>query len=146
MDINFFRNLSEIIKSTPRETLHDYFEWRTLVTWTPRLHKNFTAPLRRFKNVLAGKDPEAGSERWRLCVGDTDANLGHTLSSFFLQRAFTPKDKQIGDQVIQDIKKVFGANLENLDWMSSETKKTALQKGIYPAMLVRNANVIKSRI
>src|ERR1700761_831507 len=54
-DIDYYKNLSSIIQTTPRETLHDYFQWRLVTTWSSRLHRNYSAPVRRFNNRLAGK-------------------------------------------------------------------------------------------
>jgi endothelin-converting enzyme len=111
--------------------LHDYFEWRLIATWDGRLHRNYTAPLRRFSNVLSGKEPDVVPDRWRTCIGEVDANLGHLLSATFIQRAFTKKDKELGDQIIHDIKDVFRENLKSLDWMSDQSKEVAAKKGNY---------------
>jgi endothelin-converting enzyme len=128
-DINYFKNLSSIIKSTPRLTLHDYFEWRLLETWTGRLNRNYSAPLRRFNNLLSGREPDALPDRWRTCVSEVDGALGHLLSGAFIERAFTKKDKQLGDQIISDIKNVFGESLKKLDWMTESSKQVATKKG-----------------
>jgi endothelin-converting enzyme len=128
-DIDYFKNLSQLIQSTSRETLHDYFEWRTIATNSGRLHKNFTAPMRQFSNVLLGKEEKAVGERWRTCVGEVDAVLGHLLGNAFIQRKFTLNDKRLGDQIINDIKQVFSENLKGLDWMSEDAKKVAAMKG-----------------
>jgi endothelin-converting enzyme len=149
-DSNFFGNLSDIIKSTPRETLHDYFEWRLFSTWISRLYKDYTIPFRRFRNVLAGKEPDVRPERYRQCVQETDDLMGHLLGGVYIQRKFTPNDKQIGDQVIHDIRKIYQENMKNLDWMGDEAKKIAATKGkhwlqsvIY--MLIRSivANIVQ---
>jgi endothelin-converting enzyme len=130
-DINYYKNLSSIIQSTPRETLHDYFEWRLISTWVDRLHKNYSAPLRRFNNIMVGREPDVLADRWRICVSEVDHSLGHLLSNSFIGRAFTKKDKQLGDQIITDIKNMFADNLKTLDWMSAASKEIAAKKGIH---------------
>jgi predicted metalloendopeptidase len=140
-DIDFYRNLTDIIKSTPRETLHDYFQWRLYSTWTSRMSRSFTTPLRRFQNVMAGKDLGAIQARYRGCIRDIDESLGHLLGAVYIQRSFTPKDKQIGDQIIQDIRKVFSDNMKNLDWMGSEAKEIAAQKGAYISNSKNSSNM-----
>ena len=128
-DIGFFGNLSKIITTTPRETLHDYFEWRLISTFHERIHRNYSLPLRRFTNIMLGRDPNATGERWRTCFKDMDDHLGHLLGAAFIQRAFTAKDKALGDQLINDIKGVFAENLKGLPWMSEDAKKVAAIKG-----------------
>jgi endothelin-converting enzyme len=135
-DINFYKNLSSILKSTSRETLHDYFEWRLLATWVDRLHNNYTAPLRRFNNIMVGRDPDVLADRWRVCLSEVDGKLGHLLGSSFIHRAFSKKDKQLGDQIITDIKNMFADNLKTLDWMTAATKEIAAKKGVYSQMLL----------
>ncbi|KAF2667112.1 endothelin-converting enzyme [Microthyrium microscopicum] len=127
-DIGYFGNLSEIIKTTSRQTLHDYFEWRLIITHSERLHSNYTAPVRRFKNVLNGKEPDASPLRWRSCISEVDDSLGHLLGAAYIQRLFTKQDKARGDQVINDVKRVFGDNLKYLDWMSNSSKAVAAEK------------------
>ena len=128
-DIEYFGNLSRIIKTTPRETLHDYFEWRLISTYSGRIHRNYSAPLRRFTNVMVGKDPDSTAERWRICVQDIDDHLSHLIGAAFIQRAFTAKDKALGDQLINDVKGVFAENLKGITWMSDDAKKVAANKG-----------------
>ena len=62
-------------------------------------------------------------------MSEVDRALGHLLSGVFIQRAFTKKDKELGDQIISDIKRVFRENLKTLDWMTEKTKEVAAKKG-----------------
>jgi endothelin-converting enzyme len=128
-DINYYKKVSNIIRSTSRETLHDYFEWRLIATWIDRLHKSYSAPLRRFNNVMVGREPDVLADRWRICLSEVDQSLGHLLGSSFIQRAFSKKDKELGDQIITDIKNMFAENLKTLDWMTPATKEVAMKKG-----------------
>ena len=49
----------------------------------------------------------------------------------FIERTFTKKDKQLGDQIITDIRSEFAENFKNLDWMSDQAKEIATKKGKY---------------
>ena len=130
-DINYFKNLSQIIKSTKRETLHDYFAWRLMNQYTSYIHSNYTTPIRRFNNLLVGKEPDIMPARWRTCVSTVDTMLGHLLGAAFIQRAFSQKDKELGDQMISDIKAVFKENLKALSWMSESAKRVAAEKSMH---------------
>jgi endothelin-converting enzyme len=129
-DINYFKNLSTIIKISPRESVHDYFVSRIISTWAGRLHKNFTAPSRAFSNSLGGKDPNNITPRWRVCINDIDTNLGYILGAAFVQRSFSTADKSLGDRIISDIKDVFKAKFKDFEWMSEEVKQKAANKGM----------------
>jgi endothelin-converting enzyme len=130
-DINYFKNLSTIIKTTPREQAHDYFVSRLISTWGGRLHKNFTSPSRAFTNALGGKDPNNITPRWRVCINDIDSNLGYILGAAFVQRSFSTADKSLGDRIISDIKDVFRAKFKDFEWMSDEVKQKAANKGMF---------------
>jgi endothelin-converting enzyme len=129
-DINYYNDLSEIIKTTPRDTLHAYFQWRLIATYQGRLHKNFTLPMRRFSNRMGGRDENTIGERWRTCLSEVDSGLSNLYSAAFIERAFTQKDKTLGDRVIMDIKAVFSERLRGFDWMSDKVKDTAARKGL----------------
>jgi endothelin-converting enzyme len=62
-------------------------------------------------------------------MSEVDSALGHILGGVFISRMFSKKDKQLGDQVIQDVKDVFAENLKTLDWMSALSKEVAARKG-----------------
>lgn len=127
-DPYYYGNISTILKSTPRETLHGYFQYRLIATWSGRLHKDYTRPARVMSNSLAGKAPDAVAERWRSCVAEIDSALGWFLSGAFVQRAFSAQAKSLGDRIVSDIKNEFTARLKNVNWMGEETKKIAAKK------------------
>ena len=62
------------------------------------------------------------------CLNDAEDNLGLTLGRFFVEYAFSAKAKNLGDQIISDIKKAFIARLNTLDWMEDGVKKLAVEK------------------
>lgn len=74
------------------------------------------------------KDPDATPERFRTCLSHVDSGLGWILSRFFVEKAFSEKAKDLGDQVISDIRKVFISKIESLEWMDDEVKKVATDK------------------
>jgi len=127
-DPNYFKSISSIIKSTPRETIHAYFQSRLIASWAGRLHKDFTKPSRVFSNQMAGRDPNAESERWRTCTSEIDGSLGWLLSAAFVQRSFSSDAKVLGDRIVKDIKAVFTERLQGFEWMSNVTKEVAAHK------------------
>lgn len=62
---------------------------------------------------LTFQDADSAEERWRTCVKyvdnayDPDGGLGWILSRFFVERAFSAKAKEFGDQIVSDIKDMF---------------------------------------
>lgn len=68
------------------------------------------------------------TERWRTCLGYVNNGLGWLLSRFYIEKAFSQAGKELGDQIIADIKEQFISRLDSLDWMDDEVKKLAADK------------------
>lgn len=131
-DTYYFGNLSSIIKETPRATLHAYFRWNVLRGWYGRLHKDYTRPSRVFNNQLAGRDDDAISARWRTCISEVDnisGGVGWLLSAVYIDKAFSPAAKELGDRIVRDIRAEFISRLQNFDWMTDTVKQAATTKG-----------------
>jgi endothelin-converting enzyme len=128
-DPQFFSKISGIISSTPRDVIHAYFQTRLVMNLSGRLGKEYTKPLRIYSNQMAGRDPFAESERWRSCSSEIDSSLGWILSAAYIEKAFSPDAKKLGDRIVSDIKEVFSERLMKFDWMSEKTKALAVKKG-----------------
>jgi predicted metalloendopeptidase len=57
-----------------------------------------------------------------------DDGLGWILSRFFVERAFSEKAKNLGDQIVSDIKEMFIGKLERTTWMDKSVIKLAIEK------------------
>ena len=146
---SYMQNMSDIVDGTPKEIVQAYMVWKTVQAYSSRVEDPLMLPLRRFTNELEGKEPDAREERWRTCIRSCDNNLGWSLSKFFVDEAFSPKDKQFGDQIIDDIKDSFVALLREADWMEknvrdiAEKKVAAIDKKIgYP---VSNPDILDAK-
>src|SRR5437868_5267709 len=49
-NMEYYGNLSWIIKSTSRDRLHDYFQWQLISMWADRLHGSHSVPIQRYQN------------------------------------------------------------------------------------------------
>ncbi|KAH8727731.1 peptidase family M13 [Phaeosphaeriaceae sp. PMI808] len=124
----YLKELSVIVAATDGEVLQSYFLWKTIQALSSYIDADAVKPYKRFRNVLAGKDPDSAPERWRTCVGHVDDGLGWILSRFFVEKAFSAEAKQFGDTIITDIKTEFAKKLEAADWMDDDTTKKAVTK------------------
>jgi endothelin-converting enzyme len=129
-DSEYLEKISKIIKETPRDVLHGYFQVRLIAAWSGRLGKEYRRPLSIFGNLMAGRDPWSESERWRTCLNEVDGSLGWILSAAFVERAFSANAKALGDRIVKDIKAVFTERLKTFEWMSATTKLVAEKKGM----------------
>ncbi|KAJ6028245.1 hypothetical protein N7540_003821 [Penicillium herquei] len=125
---SYMKALSEILKNTPRETVSFFFQWKLIQKYSPNIEDDKIAPLRRFSNELAGKDPQATEERWRKCIRTLDESLGWSLSRFYVLDSFPEESKKLGDQIVSDIKERFAFTLDQTAWMSPDVRKLGIKK------------------
>jgi endothelin-converting enzyme len=125
---SYLEALSSILSKTPRVVVNAYFKWKAIQTFAEEIEDVKIAPLLEFNNRLAGKDPQASEERWRKCIRTLDSGLGWTLSRFYVLDSFSESSKQLGDQIVSDIKERFVYVLDQTKWMSPEVRQLGKQK------------------
>ncbi|KAF5863212.1 hypothetical protein ETB97_010440 [Aspergillus alliaceus] len=125
---SYMEALSSILNETPREVVQLYFKWKIIQTYADEIEDAKIQPLREFNNRLAGKDPQATEERWRKCIRSLDDNLGWMLSRFYVLDSFSEESKQLGDQIVSDIKERFVFTLHQTSWMPSQVRDLAIKK------------------
>jgi endothelin-converting enzyme len=125
---HYFANLSSIISETSSSTLQNFFVWKVVQSFAYSIDAEEITPLRQFNNELQGKEPDSKPERWRTCVSHVDGGLGWILSRFFVEKAFSAKAKDLGDQMVSDIKTEFIKKLKGTEWMEDKVVERAIEK------------------
>ena len=124
---NFFRELNKMLTDVPVASWKTYFRWMLLNNSTNTLPKAFGDESFNFSGrVLAGTKEQL--PRWKRCVAATDGTLGEALGAEFIKTKFTPEAKARMNQLIDNLFAVMRIHIQNLAWMSAETKTKALTK------------------
>ncbi|EXJ93893.1 hypothetical protein A1O1_02286 [Capronia coronata CBS 617.96] len=124
----YLKDLAKLLDETSEDTLRSYFLWKAIQSYAGYIEADAVTPYRQFSNELQGKDPDSKPERWRTCVGHVDDGLGWLLSRFFVEKAFSAKAKDFGDQIVSDIKDQFIKKLKSTEWMEPEVVDLAIRK------------------
>ncbi|KAI0556144.1 peptidase family M13 [Xylaria curta] len=124
----FLGNVSQIVSETPKSTIQAFLIWNVIASYSSYVEAPEVEPISRFNNILAGRDPETKSERWKTCLSYVDGTVGWILSRFYIEATFSEAAKKYGDQIILDIKQQFTTRLGDLDWMDESVKKLAANK------------------
>lgn len=125
---DYLKSLADILASQKRDVIQAYLVWKLVQSYGPMVESDAVEPLRRFDNKLQGKAPDVKPERWRTCVGVVDSDLPWILSRFFVEAAFSKESKDLGDQIIHDIKDEFIIKLKHSEWMTKSVRKLAIDK------------------
>ena len=123
----FFTEVNAMLKDVPVESWKTYLRWMTVNSAAPFLAKPFADENFNFFNKYLSGQKER-QPRWKTCVQAVDNNLGEALGMEFAKRAFTPAAKARMNELIDNLMAAMKDRIENLEWMSPETKKQAQAK------------------
>ncbi|THX55560.1 endothelin-converting enzyme [Aureobasidium pullulans] len=125
---DYLKALEKILKSSSRKTIKTYLVWKVVQSWAGAVEDPAVQPLLRFRNKLRGQAPDVKQERWRTCVSSVGNDLEWIMSRFFVERAFSKEAKELGDQIILDIKDEFSIKLNESEWMTESVRQLAIEK------------------
>jgi endothelin-converting enzyme/putative endopeptidase len=108
-------------------------DWKTYLTWDVVHGAARLLPAEFVKENFDfyGKTLTGATElrpRWKRCADFTDAELGEALGKRFVEQTFGAEGKARTLKMVVALEKALGQDLEQLPWMTAETKKQALVK------------------
>ena len=123
----FFKAANQMINDVSIGDWKTYLRWMLINDAASNLSKKFeTARFDFYSKYLNGTKEQ--QPRWRTCVAATDGNLGEALGQEFVKKAFTPEAKKRMDELISNLFAAMKVRINNLEWMSPETKTEAQMK------------------
>src|SRR5262245_19017591 len=121
---DFFKNLGQLLASTPLDDIKHYLRWQVLHASAPVLPTAFVDENFRFYGTALTGAKEL-RPRWKRCVQYTDSDLGEDLGKAFVKEAFGPPAKADTLKMIGEIVSAFEKNINGLTWMTDAKKKEA---------------------
>jgi len=125
--VDYFKQLSTLIKSTPIEDLKTYVKAQLLMESAPFLSSKFEAVSFNFRGKTLGGAKQM-KPRWQRIQGVMDRTIGDIVAREFVKKHFTPEAKQKVDKLIDNLILAYRDRIATRSWMSEETKKQANRK------------------
>jgi endothelin-converting enzyme/putative endopeptidase len=123
----FFKGLDRMSADVPLDDWKAFLRWKTLHAFAPLLSKSLVDEnFLFFGKALSGQ--KEISPRWKRCVALTDRNLGDALGRAYVKLKFKPREKKAALAMVEALERAFDGDLEDLPWMTPDTKKRALAK------------------
>ncbi len=123
----FFTDLSNHVKNTDLMVLKDYFLWNLLMERANLLSEDFVRENFDFwGKTFRGK--QKLDKRWKRILRVVNGLLGEALGKLYVEKYFPPSAKARMEELVVNIRAALGLRMEQLDWMSDETKIKALEK------------------
>ena len=119
--------LDRLIAATPLDTWKSYFEFRLLSAYAPYLSQPFVDEGFAFRGgVLGGATVNRPVEK--RAIAEINRNLSEVVGKAYVAQHFPPERKQQVLDMAKNFITAFGEGIDQLEWMSPETKKQAHTK------------------
>ena len=124
---DFFKEVNTLLAAEPIDNWKTYLRFHVVDSASPYLSSPFVDENFEFyrKYLRGAKEQQA---RWKRCVGYTDHGLGEALGQVYVAKVFSPELKQSTLDMVRRIEDAMALRIQQLDWMSPETKEQALRK------------------
>jgi putative endopeptidase len=125
--VEYIKALNPIIKNTPLDTWKTYLQWSVIHGSATRL----TTALDKENFEFYGKTLRGAEQQrpqWRRAVEVVNNNLGEIVGKVYVKEHFPPQAKERMLTLVDNLLKAYESSIKELDWMSDDTKKQALDK------------------
>ena len=122
-----FEQVEALLKTESLADIKTYLRWTLVSNRADYLSRAFVDEHFAFyrATLLGVKEQQP---RWKKCVSWVDRDLGEALGKEFVDREFPPENKAKAIAMTNLVVAAMATRIQDLDWMSDETKKQALEK------------------
>ncbi len=126
-ELDTMRPLSQLVLATPIDTWKAYLTFHYIHAAAPELpsaidDENFAF----FGHTLNGQPQQR--ERWKRAMSAMDGALGEAVGKVYVERYFPASSKAQMQALVENMRRAYGARIDQLSWMSAETKAAAHEK------------------
>ena len=123
----FLETVDKQLTNAPLAAWKTYLKWQLLSSSANSLSAPFVDESFAFNGQYLSGAREM-KPRWKRCVEATDRSLGEALGQKYVEKYFPPAAKARMQEMVKNLQSAMKETIEDLDWMSPETKAKALEK------------------
>ncbi len=123
----YFEAVGEIYTNHDVQVWKNYLTYNLIDAYATRLDEELVNLHFDFHSKTLNGIPEQ-QPRWKRAVAATSGVLGEVLGQQYVERHFTPEAKAKMDELVKNLTKAYGESIDQLEWMTPETKKAAREK------------------
>jgi predicted metalloendopeptidase len=124
---SYLSGLNQVLDNTDLGTIKAYFQWQLLREYAPYLSQAFVDENFDFYGKTLTGTAE-NRPRWKIGVSTVEGALGEALGREYVAQYFPAERKARMEELVKNLLAAYKASIDNLDWMSPETKKEAQAK------------------
>ena len=116
-----------LLADEPLEDIKTLFYWQVIDGAASYLTTDiYMQNFHFYGQILSGR--EEPSPLWKRAVGIVNGTLGEAVGQMYVRKYFPEENKARMLALVHNLQKALGQRIENLEWMSRETKDKALEK------------------
>lgn len=124
---DYVKAVDQLIGEIPVETWKEYLTFNLISAYADGLSTPFADTEFEFRGkVLAGRQQQP--PRWKRGVTQVEQQLGEPVGRLYVEKHFKPEAKARMDALIRNLLAAFKEGINELEWMSPETKQEAQAK------------------
>lgn len=125
--LKFAEGFNKMLKSVSIDDWKTYLQWKVINNTSGYLSDEFVDNSFNFygKELMGAQE---NRPRWKRVLSNTNGALGEAIGQLFVAKYFPPQAKERMIKLVDNLKTSFAARINNLDWMSNETKVKAKDK------------------
>ncbi len=124
---DFFKGISPLMNNISLDEWKSYLTWNILDNYASYLNNDFVDQNFEFYGKVLSGTPE-NKPRWKRVLSNTSNRLGEAIGQLYVEKYFPAESKERMLELVENLRLSFADRIENLDWMSNETKKKAQEK------------------
>jgi putative endopeptidase len=123
----YHAEVSKMLAEVPASQWQSYLRFHLIDGAAPYLSDDFVQANYEFYGKTLGGQKEL-RERGKRVLGTIDGQVGEALGQMYVEVAFPAESKAKMQDLIKNLGDALKLRIENLEWMSADTKKKALEK------------------
>lgn len=125
--IPHLQEAGQMLADESMEDLKTLFAWQVIEGASSYLTTDiYMTSFDFYGKVLSGR--EEPSPLWKRAVGIVNGTLGEAVGQMYVKKYFPEENKARMLALVKNLQKALGIRIQNLAWMSDETKAKALEK------------------
>ncbi len=124
---DYFQAMAQMVADTPIDVWRGYLYWNVLSANAQFLGSNYVdEDFGFYRRTLSGV--EEMRPRWRRGVNAVENALGEVVGKLYVEQHFKPEAKARMGTLVENLRQAFAIAIDDLEWMSAETKIEARAK------------------
>jgi len=121
------RESVKIINDTDLNLIKSYLKYRVILAADTFLDdKTYDISFDFFNRTMSGQKEK--KPRWKRAVGILDGTIGEEIGRLYVEKYFPAAAKKRMEQLVENLRHAYKMRIENLDWMSDDTRARAIEK------------------